>query len=116
MPAPISRHDVGGRWRPFHCEARRTAGELRLLLDGEFDLESSPTVRAMLGEHLDEEVRRLVLDLRDVTFMDSSGLRTVVEAGRAAMGRGIGFAVAPGPPNVQRIFDMTGTAGLFPAA
>jgi anti-anti-sigma factor len=45
-----------------------------------------------------------VLDLREVSFMDSAGLRLVLEASRA----GASFAVVRGPREVQRLFDLVG--------
>jgi len=48
------------------------------------------------------------LDLRDVGFMDTSGLRLVIEEQqRAAAGR-YRFAVVPGPRKVQRLFEIAG--------
>jgi anti-sigma B factor antagonist len=116
MPQPTSVGPQHGRWRPFHCEARHDGDRLRLVIAGEFDLESSTIVRATLHEHLRDDVRSVVVDLGDVTFMDSSGLHVVIDEGRAAVARGVAFAIAPGPPPVQRIFSITGTADLFPAA
>lgn len=84
-------------------------------MEGEFELDSAETVRTTLGEHIDNDYRSVVLDLGGVTFMDSSGLRAAIEASKAATGRGRSFAMVPGPPPVQRIFAITGTADMFPA-
>ena len=51
-----------------------------------------------------EEAGSVVLDLREVSFMDSAGLRLVLEASR----RGRAFAVVRGPREVQRVFDLVG--------
>ena len=52
----------------------------------------------------------VLLDLRDVGVMDTSGLRLVIEEqGRAAVD-GYRFAVVRGPPKVQRLFEIAGFA------
>ena len=107
-PTTVGPQD--GRWRPFHCEARHDGNELRLVIEGEFDLESSRIVRAMLREHVRDGVRSVVADLGDVTFMDSSGLHVIIDEGRAAVARGIRFAVTPGPPAVAGMLDIPGPA------
>jgi anti-anti-sigma factor len=53
----------------------------------------------------------LFLDLRQVGFMDTSGLRLVIEEQQRAAADGYRFAVFPGPPNVQRLFEIAGLAG-----
>jgi anti-anti-sigma factor len=50
----------------------------------------------------------LVLDLRRVKFLDTSGLRLVLELQRRAESRGTGFAVVQGAPRVQRLFEIAG--------
>jgi anti-sigma B factor antagonist len=63
----------------------------------------------------DARFPQLVIDLRRVTFVDSSGLRVFIEARQEALKREIELRVSPGPPRVQRIFEVTGLAGWFPA-
>jgi len=48
--------------------------------EGEIDLIRSPQLRAELMELLDQGMARLIVDLSDVPFMDSSGVATLVEA------------------------------------
>jgi anti-anti-sigma factor len=72
-------------------------------------------VRSAVAHFLEAGFAQLVIDLRRVTFVDSSGLRALIEARKAAAEREIDFSVAPGPPGVQRVFRVTGTDVLFPA-
>jgi anti-sigma B factor antagonist len=83
--------------------------------DGELDYETADVVQRTVMHCLEAGFSRIVIDLRKVTFMDSSGLRVLIEARRAAAERKIGLSVAPGPPGVQRVLKMTGTAALFAA-
>jgi anti-anti-sigma factor len=51
-----------------------------------------------------------VLDLRELAFMDSSGVRAIVNASIRAREVGRQLVVLPGPPNVDRMFALTGSA------
>ena len=51
---------------------------------------------------------RIVLDMRALTFMDSTGLRLVIRWDMDARQDGFGFAIVPGPEVVQRVFRLTG--------
>jgi anti-anti-sigma factor len=99
----------------LRCPARHERDALVIAPEGELDLESASDLRAVLDEHLGAGLPRLVLDLRGLTFIDSTGLRAVIEADRSAAARGVDLTVLPGPPQVQRIFEVTGTADIFPA-
>jgi anti-sigma B factor antagonist len=49
-----------------------------------------------------------VLDMRALTFMDSTGLRLVIRWDTAAREEGFEFAIVPGTEVVQRVFRLTG--------
>jgi anti-sigma B factor antagonist len=51
------------------------------------------------------------LDLREVGFMDTSGLRLIIEEQQRATAHGYRFGVVPGSPKVQRLFEIAGLAG-----
>jgi len=55
-----------------------------------------------------------VLDLRQLTFMDSSGLRMILEWDGRARRDGISFAVSPAPAAVQRMFEVAGVLDQLP--
>jgi|1185.fasta_scaffold775953_2 anti-anti-sigma factor len=81
--------------------------------EGELDMESVDMVTARLEEYFVAGFPKVVLDLGSLTFMDSTGLRMVIDAHLAAAANGVEFAVAPGPPAVQRVFELTGTLELL---
>jgi len=116
MGTTAIEHPLGGRCRPFRCSTRPHRDELWLAPEGELDMESANVLSALVSEYLEAGFPRLVLDLRALTFMDSSGLHVLLEARQHARARGVDLCVSPGPPGVQRIFDVTGTAELFPVA
>jgi anti-anti-sigma factor len=53
-------------------------------------------------------VEAVVLDMRGLTFMDSTGLRLVIRWDTAARADGFEFAIVPGSEVVQRVFRLTG--------
>jgi anti-sigma B factor antagonist len=76
---------------------------------GEIDIATAPEVRDAMLATMGE--RRLVLDLRGVAFMDTSGLQLLVSEHRRARQRGGAFAIVAGPPRVQRLLDVAGLTG-----
>ena len=54
------------------------------------------------------------LDMRQVVFIDSSGLWAVTLTQRICRTRGIGLMIEPGPQPVQSVFEVTGLADLLP--
>ena len=80
---------------------------MRITLEGELDIAPSPAVDGVLREPCDDGIRR-VLDLSGLTFMDSSGLRIILSAQASSRRDGWALALVPGPPAVQRIFEITG--------
>jgi anti-anti-sigma factor len=81
-----------------------------LLVRGEIDAAGAPALRAALAE-LREVVGgdAVVLDLSEVTFMDSSGLAALVDA--SSGGRRV--EVRRPSPIVRRVIEMTGLDGLL---
>ena len=78
-----------------------SAGNALIALTGELDLSGTP----LLDEEIDrlageEGVRRVVLDLRQLEFMDSSGLRLVALAERRLSAAGRALALVRGPDPV----------------
>ena len=74
---------------------------------GEIDLATADMVRADLNAAL-ERAETVVLDLREVAFMDTQGLAVVIEAQQAAADTQTRFAITRAPDHVHRLFDMIG--------
>jgi anti-sigma B factor antagonist len=92
----------------FSCEVHRNDGSGWVRPAGDLDLDTVHRVESALAELRDGGCGSLVLDLRALTFMDSTGLRLVIRWHTAARAEGFAFAVVPGPDVVQRIFRLTG--------
>jgi anti-sigma B factor antagonist len=79
-------------------------------LAGELDLCGVKRVSDAFAAARASGVKSIVLDLRDLEFLDSTGLHTILKAEREAAEQGMGFLVVRGPRQVQRIFEITGIA------
>jgi anti-sigma B factor antagonist len=75
---------------------------------GELDLSGATVLEAELDRiAADPELAAIVLDLRGLEFMDSSGLRLIVLADMRARDAGHRFALVKGPDTVHRVFEIT---------
>jgi anti-sigma B factor antagonist len=79
-----------------------------LVLTGELDLASGETFLDRLQAVEAGRPELITLDLSGLRFLDSSGLALVVRAHTRARNEGRRLVIIPGPPQVQRVFDITG--------
>jgi anti-anti-sigma factor len=79
-------------------------------LEGEIDLSAVSEVEQRIAAAEAGGPAELILDLRQVTFMDSSGLRVLLGAHHRAEERGGEFAVVRGGEAVERLLEVTGLA------
>lgn len=82
-----------------------------ILLTGELDLAGVAEVNKELRLAEASDARQIVLDVTGLTFIDSSGVRMVIEAHARSQADGDRLALTPAAAPVQRIFDMTGLTG-----
>lgn len=93
----------------FSVSASERDGRLILVVRGELDLATAPELEAAVTEGLDAG-KQVVVDLRELDFMDSSGLRVLVAAHARARRAGERFAIVRPRPGsaVARIIDIAG--------
>jgi anti-sigma B factor antagonist len=91
-------------------EARTHRRTALVALRGELDLVTVSKVAEVLdGLELQADgVRHLVLDLRGLTFMDSSGLRELIKQNEFARSNGHNLAVVRGTHAIERLLELTG--------
>jgi anti-sigma B factor antagonist len=77
---------------------------------GEIDLATTDAVRVEIDAAA-AEAKLVVLDLRETTFIDSSGIRLIVEAAIDIEGRDGELVVVRGGAEVTRVFDLVGLEG-----
>ena len=80
---------------------------------GEIDLATVDLVREAV-EREQQPGEPLVLDLRDVSFMDTSGLRYVLELNDRVSRGGPSLRLVRGPRAVQRVFEVSGLEERLP--
>jgi anti-sigma B factor antagonist len=79
-------------------------------VSGELDLASSPALQEELDRVATSEAQLLIIDLRALDFMDSTGLSVLVRAHQRAEEQGRELAMVKGPQQVQRLLSLTGVA------
>jgi anti-sigma B factor antagonist len=80
-----------------------------IAVSGELDLASSPALQEEL-DRVAADSTLLIIDLRELDFMDSTGLSVLVRAHQRAEEQGRRLAMVKGPQQVQRLLSLTGVA------
>ncbi len=89
--------------------ARHALGDAVVVaVAGELDLFTAPFLRDEVRDAIKQDSARLVLDLQQLSFMDSSGLSVLIEAWRLATSEGGGVSLAAPQAPVARILRTTG--------
>jgi anti-sigma B factor antagonist len=92
---------------PLEIITEQREGQTRVALVGELDIASAPRFEEGLVEVEADTPGVLVLDLRRVDFIDSTGLRSVIAADERARSAGRRLVVVRGPAAVERVFNVT---------
>lgn len=91
----------------------RYAGDAIILeLSGEVDLEQSPRARKVLLGAL-EERRPIYVDLREVSYIDSSGIASLVEAYQVAKRKQVLFELVRVSESAMRVFELARLDRVF---
>lgn len=80
---------------------------------GELDMATVGPLERELAEMRDAGFAEIVLDLRGLAFIDSSGLNFLLREHSAAQASGLSFRLIEGSEATRRLFDLTGTADEF---
>jgi anti-sigma B factor antagonist len=84
-----------------------------LALDGEIDLHEAPNVKEKLAPLITAKEPHLVVDMADVTYIDSSGLALFIETMQRVQSYGGKFALCAIRPSVRTIFDISRLDQVF---
>jgi anti-anti-sigma factor len=86
-------------------------------LAGELDISTADRLKQAIGELLVEHgARELTVDLRQLTFIDSSGLAAMVYTSRQCEQHQCRLSVIRGSQSVHSVFELTGLHELLPFA
>ncbi|MEA2299059.1 MAG: hypothetical protein QOF77_1995 [Solirubrobacteraceae bacterium] len=98
---------------PLEVEVVNEGSRRRVVATGELDLAGSPALDAALVAVAEEQVTELVLDLRGVTFIDSSGIRCVLDAYNRARAHGADMQIFSGL-EAGVVFGLAGLTNRLP--
>jgi anti-anti-sigma factor len=107
--APIPPDGLG--LRTTHAE-----DAIELVLSGELDLSRAATLNAEFARalerlaHTGDTPQRLIVDLQDLSFIDSSGIQVLVATKRRCMQRGIEVSLRLGDSQVRRMLNLAGVS------
>lgn len=87
---------------------------ITLEVSGEIDLHSAPQLRAELVNVTEGSVPRIVVDLAEVTFIDSTGIGAIVGGLKRAREKGGTLVFANAQQRVHRVFEITGLLQALP--
>ena len=102
-PDPAMLEGVG-----FRVDVTHERAGVRVCPVGDLDVANIGGLHDRINEAMAAGADRVILDLRAITFLDSSGLHLVEDTDAWARRNGIDFAIIAGPPPVQRTFDAVG--------
>lgn len=91
---------------PFECELEARGDEVWVLPLGELDLAATPELEESLALALASDARAIVVDLRGLELLDSSGLRALLQAHSSETGERVSFV--PGNDIVQAVLRVSG--------
>jgi anti-sigma B factor antagonist len=92
---------------PLRIDVLRVGDRLVISLHGELDLANAPLLQSALDDLELVDAATVVLDLHELAFIDSTGLRTIFSARDRFVEQGRQFAVTPGSQQVQRLLTVT---------
>jgi stage II sporulation protein AA (anti-sigma F factor antagonist) len=98
----------------FGVTSRHADGRLLVVPTGEIDIATVDAVRAELATR--EPGEAVVLDLRGVDFLDTSGIQVAVEVWRAARAEDYELRILRASPQVHRVFEIAGLGDVLPFA
>jgi anti-sigma B factor antagonist len=113
---PDSQNTAGGTSRRrFTFDLAQTGDAAVIKLGGEFDVVCADSFKRRFAEATVDEPAEVVIDLRELTFIDSTGLSLLLSVNEMAQDRGFALWIVStddGAPN--KIFRITGTHTVLP--
>ena len=97
----------------YETDQRDEAATVRI--HGDLDMSGMLRLEQELTRLIERDrVRELTLDLREVTFIDSTGLGLIINTDQSARQEGFALRLVRGPREVHRVFEMVGLADVLP--
>jgi anti-sigma B factor antagonist len=101
--------------RPFSIETREVDGVTVFGVEGDLDLSTAPRLCGRIDQAFKERGPRVLVDLTNVEFCDSTGLRALFGAVQEARVRRAPLRIVmPASPAATRVFDLVGASEFLP--
>jgi anti-sigma B factor antagonist len=94
-------------------DTSQSSGESLIRVEGEVDLYSSPELRKAILKAVPSAEGGLAINLEAVTYIDSSGVATLVEGLRSAREHDVGFALVAPSPAVKQVLELARLDSVF---
>ena len=89
----------------------------KAVVSGDFDMQATFTIEPALEDALNRpDLSALELDLTRLRFVDSTGIGVLLRVEAEARERGVALTILPPPPEVHRIFELSGVVEALPFA
>jgi anti-sigma B factor antagonist len=98
----------------FTVATRQEPGHAVLEVAGDVDINTAPILRDRLIDIVNQGEVHLIVDLRDVDFLDSTGLGTLAGALKRVTVRDGSLQVVCANDRMSQLFDITGLARFIP--
>jgi anti-anti-sigma factor len=110
------RSPAGKAAERLRLEVSEAAHPARLALHGQFDIASADDARRALEELLSRGFAAVVVDLSGLDFIDSTGIRFLVDGRDTALARDVKLSLVHGGDPVLRVLEVSGVTALFDGA
>ncbi len=98
----------------FDLKVVRSDRTTHIAPSGELDIATAPEFEQAIAEATAEPGAKVVLDLRELTFMDSTGLRALAQTNARAEKDDFHLAIVRGPRQIERVLEISGLSDLLP--
>ena len=102
-----------GANEPFLVSVHDRNGVTRIALQCELDMDTVSEFTVVMTACEQEQASTIMVDLRDVTFIDSSGLRAFLLARGRSLGNGHRLVFVGASASVRKVFEMTGMTSML---
>ncbi|MEC0225940.1 STAS domain-containing protein [Paenibacillus alba] len=99
--------------RKFTVYKQSNGKENIIYLSGELDLSAASELAAVLDSVVNQENQSLTLDLRELRYIDSTGIGMFVSVLKVRASMKAAFHIQHIPAKIQRLFDLTGVSRYF---
>lgn len=106
-------HDSGSH-RPLTVTTTRHADRCVIAPIGDLELSSAEQLEVKVRAAEASDVQQIIIDLSGVSFMDSTGLRLLLQADARSRADSNRLRLIRGSRRVQRVFELTNTEDMLP--